>query len=263
MIIDAHAHIYPEKIAEKAALSIGDYYEIKMRHNGTFEGLLAQGDKAGIDKFVVHSVATTPRQVSAINQFVAQSVKAHPDRFIGFCTLHPDCESIPALVDEALALGLVGMKLHADFQKFNLDSPAAMRMYETIEGRMPLLVHAGDYRTSYTKPHRIVNIKRAFPKLDIIAAHFGGYSEWGSCMREMADLGIYIDTCSSLPFIRPMFARMILDTFGADHALFGTDYPMWDAAEERARFEEVPMSSKEREMVYHENFERLMAPYLK
>ena len=28
-IIDAHAHIYPDKIAEKATNAIGDFYDIK------------------------------------------------------------------------------------------------------------------------------------------------------------------------------------------------------------------------------------------
>lgn len=261
MIIDIHAHIYPEKLAYKASGSIGEFYHIPMRHSGTPEMLIEQGDRAGIDKFVVHSVATTQKQVSAINSFVAESVQAHTDRFIGFCTLHPDCGNIPQLVDEALEMGLCGLKLHADFQKFDLDCPAAMQIYDCIQGRMPLLVHAGDYRTSYTKPFRIANIKRQFPGLDIIAAHFGGYSEWGSSMRELADLGVYIDTCSSLAFIRPAFARLIIDVFGIKHVLFGTDYPMWDAKEELERFNELALTQEERELVLHRNFSLLMQTY--
>ena len=32
MIIDSHAHIYPDKLARKAARSIGDFYDIDGRH---------------------------------------------------------------------------------------------------------------------------------------------------------------------------------------------------------------------------------------
>ena len=39
-IIDAHAHIYPEKIAEKATVAIGDFYDIPMEMPaGTAESL--------------------------------------------------------------------------------------------------------------------------------------------------------------------------------------------------------------------------------
>ena len=40
-IFDAHAHIYPEKIAVKAAHAIGDFYDIPMKYDGTVEHLLA------------------------------------------------------------------------------------------------------------------------------------------------------------------------------------------------------------------------------
>ena len=102
MIIDSHAHIYPDKLARKAARSIGDFYDIDMDLDGTVDMLLKVGDEAGVDKFLVHSVATTPHQVRSINSFIAKSVSEHPDRFIGFATLHPGCgDEIPEIVDEA------------------------------------------------------------------------------------------------------------------------------------------------------------------
>lgn len=78
MIIDSHAHIYPDKLARKAARSIGDFYDIDMDLDGTVDMLLKVGDEAGVDKFLVHSVATTPHQVRSINSFIAKSVSEHP-----------------------------------------------------------------------------------------------------------------------------------------------------------------------------------------
>lgn len=37
MIIDSHAHIYPDKLARKAARSIGDFYDIDMDLDGTVD----------------------------------------------------------------------------------------------------------------------------------------------------------------------------------------------------------------------------------
>ena len=42
-IIDFHAHIYPDKIAEKATNATGDFYGITPACIGTSEGLLREG----------------------------------------------------------------------------------------------------------------------------------------------------------------------------------------------------------------------------
>ena len=68
-IIDIHAHIFPEKIREKAVDAIGDFYAIPMQRKGSVQDLLRY-KKAGIRYFVVHSVATTPKQVLHINDFI-------------------------------------------------------------------------------------------------------------------------------------------------------------------------------------------------
>lgn len=90
-IIDAHAHIYPEKIASKAVSAIGRFYGVEesMAGKGSAEDLLGNREKAGITHFIVHSVATTAHSVSTINTFLAEQAAAHPE-FIGFGTMHPD-----------------------------------------------------------------------------------------------------------------------------------------------------------------------------
>lgn len=261
-IIDAHTHIYPDKIAVKASSSIGSFYDVPVCYDGTTATLLEVGDAAGVDKFVVHSVATVPKQVTSINKFVASQVEEHPDRFIGFATMHPGCENIPELVDEAVALGLHGIKLHPDFQEFNVDSPEAMKIYESAEGRLPVLVHAGDFRTQYSKAFRIVNVMKAFPKLDVIAAHMGGWSEWGDDAEALAACGVYVDTSSTLQMCDDLpKIRRLMDLFGAEHIFFGSDYPMWDAADERRIIETMFASDDEREKIYHLSFEALMKKY--
>lgn len=217
MIIDSHAHIYPDKLARKAARSIGDFYDIDMDLDGTVDMLLKVGDEAGVDKFLVHSVATTPHQVRSINSFIAKSVSEHPDRFIGFATLHPGCgDEIPEIVDEAIELGLSGIKLHPDFQEFDIDAPEAMRMYEVLEGRLPILFHTGDYRTQYSKPTKIIKVLEKFPKLDIIAAHFGAWSEWGYGSKELSEAGVYVDSSSSFYAMSPERIMEMIHIFGTD-----------------------------------------------
>ena len=48
-IIDIHTHIYPDKIAKKAAESIKDFYQLEgSTMDGTVEMLLKRGEEAGI-----------------------------------------------------------------------------------------------------------------------------------------------------------------------------------------------------------------------
>lgn len=259
-IIDTHAHIYPDKIALKAAKSIGDFYEIPMSLDGTVSRLLEQGKAAGISRFLVHSVAVTWERARAINDFLAQEVAAHPAEFIGFGTLHPDHPEAEQELDRILSLGLRGVKLHPDFQHFQLDDPAALRLFEAMaERNLPLLVHTGDYRYDYSTPERMARALDHVPQLTAICAHFGGWSVWSDAWKILAGRGnVYVDSCSSLYAIEPDEAVKIIHRYGADKVFFGTDYPMWHPREELQRFMALPLTDEEREMILHKNFEKFI-----
>ena len=259
-IIDAHAHIYPEKIAAKATETIGVFYDIKMEMPaGTPERLLIEGGRAGISRYVVHSVATTARQVRSINEFIKRETEAHPE-FIGFITLHQDLseEEILYEVEWAIENNMRGIKLHPDFQKFNIDDEDAEKFYRAAEGRLPILFHVGDDRYEYSKPERLVKMAKKYPEVNFIAAHFGGYRCWGDAALYKGLKNVYFDTCSSLPFISAEEAKKIIDMHGADKFFFATDFPMWDATAELERFNKIPLTSEEREMIFSGNIKRLL-----
>ena len=74
-VTDSHCHIYPEKIAAKAVNGTDTFYGEHSVGSGTTENLLKLGSEAGIDHFIVQSVATTPKQVKSINNFIAEEVE--------------------------------------------------------------------------------------------------------------------------------------------------------------------------------------------
>lgn len=261
MIIDSHAHVFPEIIAEKAAKNIGKFYGIEMRYNGTRDKLLEEGGAAGVDKFLIHSVATTPKQVESINRFISDSVKLYPDKFIGFATLHPDCENLEEEFKWAMDNGLRGIKLHPDFQNFDLGSDKAKEIYKLAEGKCPVLIHMGDKRTQFSKAEHLVPVLDEFPELDVIAAHFGGYSEWGTGAAFLATTRAYVDTSSSMFALRDEQIRELIEIYTPERIMFGTDYPMWDANEELGRFMSLGLSEEIREQILHKTLETLLAKY--
>ena len=259
-IINAHAHIYPEKIAAKATETIGGFYDLVPEVNtGTAQRLLEDGKRAGISGYIVHSVATTPKQVHMINEFIKREVDAHPE-FIGFITLHQDLseEEMKAEVEWALANGMRGIKLHPDFQRFNIDDDIAEKFYRAASDKLPILMHMGDDRYEYSRPQKLVNAAKKYPEVRFIAAHLGGYLCWDDAHLYVGVDNIYFDTCSSLPFMETEKAHAIISMLGADRFFFGTDFPVWDAAAELERFNKIPLTEEEKEMILGGNIKRFL-----
>ena len=181
-IYDAHCHIYPETISLKAVAAVDTFYDhLPAEHyDGTTATLVKSGAMAGITHYLVHSVATRPHQVSSINRFIAAEVAASQGAFTGLGTMHLDSEDLRRDFEELRALGLRGVKLHPDIQRFEADAPRAMEIYGMCEDAgLPVLVHTGDYRYDYSNPQRIARILRAFPRLQFVGAvglrqHIGG-----------------------------------------------------------------------------------------
>ena len=97
-IINAHVHVYPDAIAQKAAMAIGAFYNAPVRQDGSISGLLEESKACGISRSLIHSVATTTHQVQSINNFIHEQMGLHKE-FIGFMALHPDMEK-SAIEDE-------------------------------------------------------------------------------------------------------------------------------------------------------------------
>ncbi len=149
------------------------------------------------------------------------------------------------------------MKLHPDFQKFDADSPEAFRIYEAIEGEMPLLIHCGDNRYEYSAPQKIFNIHKNFPKLKLHAAHLGGYQRWKEAEECFTDYeNVAFDISSSMAFLSKEDTRRIINKYGVENCFFGSDFPMWSHEEELERFLELGFSEQENRMILSENFKR-------
>lgn len=261
-ITNAHTHIFPHAIADKASRSIGHFYDdIPMWGDGSLETLRQNCRDCGITRCLTHSVATTPAQVKKINDFIAASVATSEGLLVGFATMHPDFEDMPGELDRALENGLVGVKLHPDMQAFAIDDPRAMRLYEHMCARkMPLVAHTGDSRYDFSNPERTARVCRAFPEMKIQAAHLGGYTCWDRVMQELGGLGLYTDTSSSFFVIDDELALRLIRFFGADHVMFGSDYPMWNAADELQRFNGLALSEEERRLILNDTADRFLDP---
>lgn len=237
-IIDAHAHIYPEKIAGRAVHNIENFYDISAECNGTPGNLTENGSAVGAVRYLVHSTATKKEQVTHINDFIISQTETY-DCFVGFGTLHYDMSAaeIIAETERIAEAGIAGIKLHPDCQHFLIDDPVMDAIYLACrDNGLPILIHTGDRRYTNSRPERLARTARRFPRLRFIAAHFGGYSCWDSVDCYLGTDNVWFDTSSSLFKMREGLAEELIEKFGADRFLFGTDYPMFNYAHELERF---------------------------
>lgn len=257
-VIDAHSHIYPDKIARKASAAVGDFYTARMAAPvASADALLEACAGSPVTHHLVHSVATTPAQVETINDFIAEQCRAH-DNFIGFATMHQDYEDMEGEIDRAIELGLKGVKIHPDTQKVNMDDPRLMRLYEIIEGRLPIVIHTGDYRYDYSHPLRLKKILRAFPNLVVDAAHFGGWSIFDYALEYLEDERCYVDTSSALEFLGPRRTVELVRAYGVERVMFGSDFPMWSPVNEYNMLAAMPFTEEEFELLTWKNAMRFI-----
>lgn len=252
-VIDCHTHIYPDKVAARAVESIGAFYDIPMQLDGTVDTLIAESKKAGIGKCVALAVAVDAAHVGRVNDFLIASVNAHPDFLYGFATLHPDMEDPGKEVERVLKAGMKGVKLHPDMQHFSLAEPRTEKLFAACQGVCPMLFHTGDSRYHNSNPSLIPPILKKYPRLQLICAHFGGYSEWDSAAACLSDVPVFLDTSSTLQMIPREKARALIDRFGEDRLIFGTDYPMWNAQKEIDIILSLGLSSPALQKIFSQN----------
>lgn len=256
-ICDAHTHIFPEKIAHKAAINIGKFYDIAMYEDAFIEKLKSCSAQIGTQRMLVCSSAVVESQVEGINTFIAKSCSENPE-FLGLAAMHPRFENYEQELDRAKSMGLVGVKFHSDFQECNIDDPNALDMYRAIAKRgMPVLFHMGDNRYDFSAPRRLVNLMDKVPDLVVHAAHFGGYQAW-DCAYDCLPISdrLVFDTSSSLFVLDKKKVYSFVEKFGVDKFMFGTDFPMWNPKDELDRFMALGFDEKTNETILHENFER-------
>lgn len=253
-IIDCHCHVYPEKIAERAVENIGAFYDIEMTFDGKYSTLKKSMEENGVKHAIIFSVATTPHQVHSINCFIADTVKNSKGLLTGLGTLHPDSEDKERDVEEIIALGLKGVKLHPDFQKFRIDSPECEKIYSLCAGRLPVLFHTGDSRYDFSNPESVVPVLEKYKNLTVIGAHFGGWS----CWQKAAELlhgyeNFFVDCSSTFHWLSVDEVEELIGIYSADKVLFGTDFPMWSHEKELESFMRLNISDSDKKKILFDN----------
>lgn len=237
MIIDFHTHAFPDFLAPRAIPTLAENSGLTPYHDGTAAGLIQRMDKSGIDRSVVLNIATNAHQELSVNRFAVSLLEN--ERLIPFGSVFPGSDTWEQTLDYLAENGIRGIKLHPEYQNFDLDCDEAFKVYEKC-GKLGLLIsfhsgHDAAFTTPiHTGPDRINRVCTLFPQTIFIAAHFGGYDLWEETAEKLEfHENLYLDTSmtrtaakADIGTLRKLAAKM-----GVSHLLLGSDSPWEDPAE--------------------------------
>jgi len=260
-IVDFHAHAFPDDLAERAISAIAEQApSAEAALDGKVSSLLRSMDAAGIEKTVVASIATKPKQFPAILKW---SREIASERIVPFPSVHP---ADPEAVERVKAIreaGLRGIKLHPYYQEFDLDEGRMGPIYEAIrDSGLIWLCHTG-YDVAFPRfrrcePARIREVVAAFPGLKLVTSHIGAWQDWAAVREHLLGEPIYMEISFSLPFMSRDEARGLLLAHPKECILFGSDSPWADQKEAIEQLRALDLGAEREAAILGQNALRLL-----
>lgn len=260
-IIDFHTHAFSDDLASRAMETLSSSCpDIPYYLDGTISALLKSMDKAGIEKSVICSIATKPKQFKPILDW---SLAIQTDRIIPLASVHPADEERDEHIKEVKQAGLKGIKLHPFYQDFYIDEDLMLGYYEQVcRNDLILTMHTGyDIAFPYVRraePARIVNVMKKFPELKLITTHLGAWQMWDEVETEMIGKNIYIELSFALEYLSEERAKTMLEKHPEDYLLFGTDSPWRDQQNTLNLLEKLNLNSRKMKKILAQNAKKLL-----
>ncbi|RLD33456.1 MAG: hypothetical protein DRI73_05445 [Bacteroidetes bacterium] len=271
MIIDGHAH------------ACGDFL--------TAEGIINKLDKASVDKVIlvpgelnstknysmpnlaemfpsknvvkitnsitkfVMGITGTVKQIPEGNEFVYELTKKTKERVVQFVWITQQVEKPDEFLSEKLLeWDFKGVKLHQCWENYSIDSD----FFRSVAGwaeknELPLFIHL----FSDIDVIKIIEYKKAHPKLKLIIAHLFGLELF--IKDDFKDENLYFDSST----MQLTSSKRLMDAIrftGAGHVTMGSDTPYGkdNLQKNIDRIKILDISNKEKNLILGENMKQFL-----
>jgi len=250
MIIDMHVHPFckeakwPEinKIAEAMGgsdLSKQRFYRASMKvfaNKTSIDDYIQGMDRAGIDKIIIVSFnITTAYGICLVtNENIADFVKRHPDRLIGFAGIDvPAADAIDQLDYAINSLELQGVKIVPPVQKFDISDKKYQSLWrKMVDLNVPLWIHTGHQVktvgsiSKYGHPMLIDELAMLNEDLTIIMGHMGTPWFWDAWSVVVRHPNVHVDI-SAHPDLYQWFPWDAFTKYNLEERVyFASDHPL-------------------------------------
>jgi len=240
-VVDAHVHVFPDPIF-KAVWGWFQEYGWPIRYQLSSEDLIQFLLAHGISHVVALQYAHKPGIARDLNDYMAGLCRHFPGKVTGMATVFPGEPDAGAILKEAFAMGLGGVKLHTHVQCFDMQSDAVDQVCAVCEQEgKPLVVHAGQEPKSpayHCDPYLLCSadkterLLKRYPDLKVCVPHLG-MGEFDA-YRQMIETynTLWLDTTMAITDYFPMDGGICLEKMRTDRIMYGTDFPnipyAWD-----------------------------------
>lgn len=261
MLIDFHAHAFPDKIAAaavgKLAFSAGG---LNPQTNGTLASLKEQMRQDDVDISVVHSIATNPAQQTNVNNFAIEINK--DPAIVAFGSVHPDAPDALDELERIAAAGLKGIKFHPEYQHFYVNDEKMKPIYRKISQLgLITLFHAGmDYgmfSPYHCMPEHLAQALQWFDS-PVVAAHWGGLGCGEAVLEKLCGKDVWFDLSFGYGVMAKCTAQAIVDSHTPDRLLFASDMPWHRPSWEKRLLDTLDISQDDREKIFSGNARKLL-----
>lgn len=259
MLIDFHTHAFPEKIAERAIVTLAAKVRMKPHTNGSVTGLLDLMERCNVDRSVVCNIATNAKQMTNVNNFAIETMQTHGDRLTPLGSINPNAEHKSDEIERLHNAGISGIKLHPDYMGVQIDDPVYDEIFDTATiYKMFIIIHAGfdvySPQKVWASPTAVLNRLKKSPNTTLICAHFGGNMMWNEVENKLLGQNLYIDTSMGYAegLSREQASRM-LNKHDPEKILFGSDCPWSNPHTAAVYIDSLSISDELKERIFYKN----------
>ena len=193
----------------------------------TVPNILEEMDRLGVQTSVVLAIDILGRPQNSMHQL--DKIAGHP-RLIPFCAVSALSPRMEAEVEECVAMGARGLKVHPYAQFLPPNHPKMIRLLECWSRTgYPVLFHTANNGLEPGPLRRLSDMElyeepiMRFPKIPFILGHAGMLHFEQAANYAKAHGNAYLEIGGQ----PPQNIRRMIDILGPDHILFGTDWPFY------------------------------------
>ncbi len=291
-IWDSHVHLFPPEIYRNfERYAPRDAYFAALAQpcggKGTIQAwadvqeALACADAAGVTGMVMQGWYWNDVGLMRMhNDYMAEIIRKYPRRMRAFISVNPKFGGAAiGEIERCVRLGFCGIgELGPGGNGYDFEDPEFIEVIECAHKyRLPVCIHCGeavghDYPgRDHTPLEPLLRVIRAYPQVTFILAHLGGGLPFYGLGRHAHGRmpHVYYDTAANPLLYHISSLRAVITMAGADHLLFGSDFPLLlypsecRTADMRLLIEDIEahagLGESERRMVMGANLLRILS----